>query len=299
MFNTNTKSPARNKPVRLAAIAILASALLLCTLNALAESKAQMQAYRDSNGTLIMGNTVGKTKPKHSTTAISNIPQNKPKTSMKAHIGKKGAIVLTNTPEKFSESRGRMSRANKNDRIHTFVTPDNTQIFTNMPDRFRDTSKYIEVQIDYDPIDIPSRFRKKSSLSAPDTSNIRELVQHYASYYNLDKHLVYAVIKAESNYNPMAKSPVGASGLMQLMPGTAKEMGVTDIFDPAQNIAGGTQYLRKMLDLPFIRGDKRLALAAYNAGPGRVKQYRGIPPYRETQDYVRKVMRMANTRFVP
>jgi hypothetical protein len=102
---------------------------------------------------------------------------------------------------------------------------------------------------------------------------------------------VYAVIKQESDFDQFAVSRVGARGLMQLMPETAADMGVTDIFDPAQNIAGGTQFLAQMLTLFGNRVD--LALAGYNAGPGAVKKYNGIPPYEETQQYVKAVMRYA------
>lgn len=118
-------------------------------------------------------------------------------------------------------------------------------------------------------------------------SEIERLAKGSAGEYGVDAYLVLAVIKVESDFNPGAVSKVGARGLMQLMPDTAIDMGVTDIFDPAQNVAAGTQYLSRMMRL--FGGDVRLGLAAYHAGPGSVKKYGGVPPYKGIDDYIQRV----------
>jgi soluble lytic murein transglycosylase-like protein len=115
------------------------------------------------------------------------------------------------------------------------------------------------------------------------------LVDRLAKHHGVNPKLAHALITVESNYNPGAVSSKGAMGLMQLMPATARQYGVADPFDPEQNLAAGMQHLRGLLDR-FGKGRESLALAAYNAGEGAVSRYGGIPPFRETQNYVRRIL---------
>ncbi len=119
-------------------------------------------------------------------------------------------------------------------------------------------------------------------------TEINNLIDKYATETGLDVDFVKAVINQESGFNPNATSKCGAMGLMQLMPSTAKGLGVTNAYDPEQNIQGGTKYLKGLMDR--FDNNKSLALAAYNAGPNAVKKYGGIPPYQETQNYVKNVL---------
>ncbi|HXF35307.1 MAG TPA: lytic transglycosylase domain-containing protein [Candidatus Acidoferrales bacterium] len=117
---------------------------------------------------------------------------------------------------------------------------------------------------------------------------IEQLVERNAATWQVDPALIKAVIANESAFDSNATSSAGAMGLMQLMPGTASELGVANAYDPGQNVAGGTRYLKGLLQR--FNGDLRLAVAAYNAGPQAVEKYGGVPPYAETQSYVTSVL---------
>jgi soluble lytic murein transglycosylase-like protein len=134
-----------------------------------------------------------------------------------------------------------------------------------------------------------SIYDSRAALNTPVPANIAPLLEEAARHHGVDPRLLAAVARRESRFSSTAKSPVGAMGVMQLMPSTAKYLGVSDAFDARQNIFGGARYLKELLDT--FSGDLDLSLAAYNAGPGAVRKYRGIPPYRETQNYVAAIRR--------
>ena len=120
------------------------------------------------------------------------------------------------------------------------------------------------------------------------SSEFDTLITTAAQKYDLDPALLKAMVQAESNFSPTAVSPVGAKGLMQLMDGTAQQLGVADAFDPVENIEGGARFIQQLLQR--YKGDEVLALAAYNAGPGAVDRWNGLPPYQETQIYVPRIL---------
>lgn len=122
-----------------------------------------------------------------------------------------------------------------------------------------------------------------------------DLITSASSNYGVEQGLIKAIMHTESGFNPTARSPVGAQGLMQLMPATARRFLVNDSYDPAQNISGGVKYLNFLLKR--YNNNHELAIAAYNAGEGNVDKYHGIPPFRETQDYVKRVMSRFNNLY--
>ena len=164
-----------------------------------------------------------------------------------------------------------------------------------------DATGYIDIpaeQIDHFEKDLTPPARPASAppqLAAPaKPQNLNEVINNISSLHHLDPDLVNSVIRAESNFNSRAVSNKGAQGLMQLLPQTASQLGVTNTFDPTANVEGGTRYLRELLER--YNFDVVKALAAYNAGPHRVERYHGVPPYYETQAYVARIVRDFNRK---
>ena len=137
-------------------------------------------------------------------------------------------------------------------------------------------------------VNFPQSVSPSSPLGSVTKAQIQGIISKVAQKYQVDEKLVNAVIKQESGFNPKATSHCGAMGLMQLMPNTAKELGVKDAYNPLQNIEGGVKYLSNLLKR--YNGNTVLALAAYNAGPSNVDKYSGVPPFKETQNYVRNIL---------
>ncbi|MGD1215522.1 MAG: lytic transglycosylase domain-containing protein [Terriglobales bacterium] len=150
-------------------------------------------------------------------------------------------------------------------------------------------------------LSLPAPADSQASTTSPSAKfgpapALNQVVNSASAAYHLDPDLVNSVIHAESGFNSRAVSPKGARGLMQLMPGTANQLGVNDAFDPQTNVEGGSRYLRELLER--YNFDLVKALAAYNAGPQRVEQYQGVPPFRETRAYVARIVHEYNTKKI-
>ncbi len=176
--------------------------------------------------------------------------------------------------------------------IYSYVDKDGVMHFTNTPT----VNKYSSRKYRYIGNEISGirYLRMPASFSSVPVNPKKydEIIKKAANQHGIPYELLKAIIHAESCFNPYAVSPAGACGLMQLMPENLEKFNVSDPFDPHQNIMAGTKFLRELLDR-YDR-DLRLTLAAYNAGPGAVDIYRGIPPYRETEDYVSRVLHYYN-----
>jgi soluble lytic murein transglycosylase len=165
--------------------------------------------------------------------------------------------------------------------IYQYIGPNGTISLTNVPS----DGRYRRVDID------SNRFHPVLS-----ERELEPMIRRHSSEHRLHPALIRAVIKAESNFDPRAVSRAGAIGLMQLMPQTAVRLDVRDLYDPEDNVAGGTKYLRQLLDR--FHGNLPLALAAYNAGENIVERYQALPPIDETRQYVKKVLRFYRTFLV-
>lgn len=172
--------------------------------------------------------------------------------------------------------------------IYKYVEKDGTIVYTNVPPKGAGRSAR-RVEGEFRPAPSPAAPARVTTSSAKALTTYDDYIEEAALKYRIPASLVRAVMHAESAFDPNAVSVVGASGLMQLMPKTAQEMFVKDIFDARENIEGGVRYLRVLAN--EFEGDMVKMVAAYNAGPDAVKKYNGqVPPYAETQAYVRKVL---------
>jgi soluble lytic murein transglycosylase-like protein len=164
------------------------------------------------------------------------------------------------------------------DTLYRFIDEDGTVHFSNVPS----DPRFVAVRT------LKTRVVTRSKWGPRNITAYDDIIRDHAGEHGVPAALVKAVIAAESNFDPRARSPKGAQGLMQLMPGTARSLGVADAFDPAQNLDGGVRHLGSLLTL--YGGDVSRALAAYNAGEGAVARHGGIPPFKETREYVKKVL---------
>jgi Transglycosylase SLT domain len=191
---------------------------------------------------------------------------------------------------------------------HRIVMGEKTRLFTSADDSsFTDvaTAEITSIEKDLTPpsppptpvsslASFPATAPARAAAPPPPVADLNQVVNSASAAYHLDPDLVNSVIHAESGFNARAISPKGAQGLMQLMPSTANELGVNNAFNPQQNVGGGSRYLRELLER--YNFDLVKALAAYNAGPERVDQYHGVPPFRETRAYVARIIKDYNRK---
>ena len=273
----------------------LFAAGLCCALLLPLAASAEMYAYRDANGVYHYTNAPGDARYKLT---------EKPATQ-KRQVNR---VVLTQLQSKRLEASKlsrKFQRMSKEDRLLQVLENHNATVSLRprqkaarqMYDRFFYDGGYsatVPTRVyRYNPGSgrsfNPASYAQPRRYTYPATpQDINQYILHAARTYQLDPNFIKAVIKTESNFNPYARSPKGAQGLMQLMPGTARDMNVQDAYDPRQNIMGGARYLRQMLNQ--FGGDMTLSLAAYNAGPNRVAPIWAVPNIPETRNYVARVM---------
>ncbi len=175
------------------------------------------------------------------------------------------------------------------DRTYVYKEADGTLWYTNVTPTSQDLSQFTLIDVrGRGPATASCRGMNSRKLEHRAVS-FNSTIERMAQEFQIDAKLVKAVVRNESCFDKMALSHAGAQGLMQLMPATAEELGVTDPFDPVQNIRGGTKYLSKLIKK--YNNNLALALSAYNAGPGSVARYNGVPPFPETQNYIERVMK--------
>lgn len=227
-------------------------------------ANADIRVYRDNKGVLHITNNPSRTSPSQKVKKASSVPFT-------------GRLIDVNKEmARYREPDRLVHDSSTTAEIHVYRDKQGTLLFTNVPNR-----------PGYRPFLLLHSY--SSRLDRKESATFDRLIQAACQRYGVEFALVKAVIKAESAFDPWALSHAGARGLMQLMPDTAAMHGVADIHAPSDNIEGGVRHLRLLLDQ--FEWDVQLALAAYNAGAGAVARYNGIPPYQETQDYVRRVLR--------
>jgi hypothetical protein len=237
-------------------------------------AKADIRVYRDGKGVLYITNNPVHTASTRKASKAGKVSKVSGPPFAGRLIDVKKELAERNAPGPFV--RDPRTKA----AIHVYRDKQGTLLFTNVPNR-----------PGYRPFLLLHSYSRR--LGGKESAAFDRLIQAACQRYGVEFALVKAVIKAESAFNPGALSRAGARGLMQLMPATAAMHGVEDIHAPSDNIEGGVRHLRLLLNQ--FDGDVPLALAAYNAGAGAVTRYNGIPPYQETQHYVRRVLHYRNS----